>query len=294
MKILLLGSNGQVGSILSADISNTYENPLLLKRDNWDMAANPRYGKEIILNNHPDIVVNAAAFTNVDLAESSYIDAYNVNSIAVSSLAEGCKILDIPFIHISTDYIFGGNNKNQYSENDLPDPINTYGKSKLMGEHSIQDTLSKFIILRTSWIFSNNDNNFVTKIINRIINDNKVFVVDDQIGGPTSAIDVSNIIMKLLETYSKKNYLKWGIYNFSGNPFLSWYDLACFIGDHLYIYNKITKKPNIRPVKSSYFKLAASRPHYSKLDTSKIEDYLSCAPSNWSFRVIEIIKSLNF
>jgi dTDP-4-dehydrorhamnose reductase len=175
-----------------------------------------------------DIIINTAAYTNVDKAEDEKVKAELINNLAVRNLSQLCKDKNIALIHISTDYIFDGSSEIPYLETDVGNPISFYGKSKLDGELAITNSGCKFVILRTSWVYSEYGSNFVKTIVRLCKDQDKISIIDDQIGCPTYAQDIAKAIINITH-FILKDICKWGIYNYCGNTPLTWYQFAQMI-----------------------------------------------------------------
>ena len=254
MKILITGAYGMLGSDLrevlkdneliitgSKDLDITKENNVL----------------QFIEDKKPEIVINAAAYTNVDNCETDYDNAYLVNAIGPKNLAVACNKLNIPLIHVSTDYVFDGSKTTPLSEEDKLGPKTAYGKTKLEGEKFVQENTKKYFILRTAWLFGINGKNFVKTMINLSKKNNLLKVVNDQKGCPTYCYDLAMAIKQLL------NSDKYGIYHLTNKGELSWYDFA----KKIFELSNITI--NVKPVSTEEFPRPAPRPHYSVLSNQK-------------------------
>ena len=254
MKILITGAYGMLGSDLrevlkdneliitgSKDLDITKENNVL----------------QFIEDKKPEIVINAAAYTNVDNCETDYDNAYLVNAIGPKNLAVACNKLNIPLIHVSTDYVFDGSKTTPLSEEDKLGPKTAYGKTKLEGEKFVQENTKKYFILRTAWLFGLNGKNFVKTMINLSKKNNLLKVVNDQKGCPTYCYDLAMAIKQLL------NSDKYGIYHLTNKGELSWYDFA----KKIFELSNITI--NVKPVTTEEFPRPAPRPHYSVLSNQK-------------------------
>lgn len=294
MKILLLGANGQLGAVLKKDLKEIGEVIPLTKNTNGlycgDLLNIKKLLKSIEIIN-PDIIVNAAAYTNVDLAETEINKSLMVNGIAVKELANIASKLDILFIHYSTDYVFNGSGNKPWKESDTPDPINKYGISKLFGDEAIIKSGCKYLILRVSWVYSNNGKNFLNTIINSCKKKLELSVVYDQVGAPTSAASISNAtkfaIKKILDNPSL-----CGLYNFSSEGYISWFEYANFIINFLNNSGYETTTKKVKAVKSNYYKSPASRPLNSRLNTSKFKNAFKYNISRWELDVENAIKVL--
>ncbi|HFL2423494.1 TPA: dTDP-4-dehydrorhamnose reductase [Clostridioides difficile] len=259
MKILITGSNGQLGKELVNQleaINQSINQPkyviLATTRSDLDIS-NQTNVDNFILHNKPDVVVNCAAYTKVDACEDNIEIAYKINALGVRNLAIASEKVNAKLIHISTDYVFNGFSKYPYIEDNKTEPNSVYGKSKLMGEKFVEQFSHKYFILRTAWLYGNG-NNFVKTMIKLSLENKEVNVVNDQFGTPTSTVDLAKIIIRIMETEH------YGVYHATCEGECSWYDFA----------KKIFKLKNIdikvNPIKSNEFKCKAPRPLYSVLD----------------------------
>ncbi|NOY51054.1 MAG: dTDP-4-dehydrorhamnose reductase [Chlorobi bacterium] len=256
--ILVTGSNGQLGSEIKA-ISGNYRQHGFYFTDIKELDLTKKDKVEgFISENSIDACVNCAAYTAVDKAEDDRDLAMLVNSKAAGILAKSCNKLNVRLIHISTDYVFNGNNFRPYAEDDEPSPNSYYGLTKLAGERSVTDNLDNHVIIRTSWLYSNYGNNFV-KTMRRLGGErDELGVVVDQIGTPTFAADLALAIMATIESS------KTGIYHYSNMGVISWYDFAKAIME----LSNINCKVNA--IESKDFPAKAARPFYSVLNKAKI------------------------
>lgn len=256
---LVFGKNGQVARHLS-----NFENVKCLDRcsANLENLDNCRY---VILKNRPAAVINAAAFTDVDKAETEVNLVNRVNAYAPEIMAKACKELDIPFIHLSSEYVFDGTGDKPKSPDDKPKPINQYGLSKLASEKLVMEAFNKAIIIRTSWIFSGSGKNFVSRMLELSKTRSEISVVSDQIGGPTSALSISNAIISMLKMILNDNSYSgsFGLYHYSGWPDVSWAEFA------REIFKQKKKQTLVLEVLSKDYITKANRPLNSRLDCSK-------------------------
>jgi len=277
MKILVTGINGQVGSALVRQANEQGHEVVALSREQWDMALFPGQGEELVLEAKPDLVINPAAYTNVDGAEDDEATALKVNADAPRALAKGCKQLDIPLFHVSTDYVFDGTKEKPYVETDQTNPINAYGRTKLAGELAIQEETHKHIILRTSWVFSKDGKNFVNTILRLAKERDELKVVNDQFGGPTSAECIAEVLLQL----ATKHKAHWGVYHYSGQPFVSWYEFAKKIVELGVDDGVLGKAPIIKPCGSDEFAVKAKRPKNSRLFQEKLINIYRHSSCDW-------------
>ena len=278
MKILITGINGQVGSALARQAKALGHEVIAISRAQWDMALSPEYGEELVVKLKPDLVINPAAYTNVDGAEDDEAIALKVNADAPRALAKGCKQLDIPILHVSTDYVFDGATEEPYVETDETNPINAYGRTKLAGELAIHQVTKKYIILRTSWVFSEDGKNFVNTILRLAKERDELKVVSDQFGGPTSADCIAGVLLKLATEHKEH----WGIYHYSGQPFMSWYAFAKKIIEQAVKDGLLIKAPEIMPCSSDEFPVNAKRPKNSQLSSKKIASSFGLSVCDWT------------
>lgn len=226
-----------------------------------------------IVDAKPDLIIHAAAWTDVDGCESDPPKAEEINSIGTKNVTDSASRLDIPCVYISTDFVFDGNKTSPYKEEDVPSPINVYGRSKFMGEKSIK-SLKEYIILRTSWLFGMHGKNFVDTIIKKAKKENSLKVVSDQLGTPTYAKDLAKAISKMLQIFRQKK--AYGIYHISNKGVVSWFDYAKEI-------LKLSGFSNIeiKPIKSDELSRPAKRPAFSVLDNAKFENTFGFVMRNW-------------
>lgn len=285
-KIFVTGSNGQLGNELK-EISSSYPQYQFLFFGREELPINNSTEIEKKFQEHkPAYLINCAAYTAVDKAESEKDLASEINGTAVGNLATISKQFNCKFIHVSTDYVFNGNAITPLKETDAVDPVNAYGASKLLGEQLALQNNSDSIIIRTSWVYSFYGKNFV-KTMMRLMNEKeRIGVVNDQIGSPTCAADLAEAIIKIISSD------KWesGIYNFSNEGIISWFDFANEIKRLIHSHCVIN------PLTTEQFPTPAKRPKYSVLDKTKIQNTFSIYLKDWkeSLKVcIEKLKSAN-
>jgi len=256
LKIVITGCDGQLGKEIVKQLNREEKisgNELFalnrLKLDISDFNNVNKYISSI----KPDVVINCAAFTKVDLCEDEIELAYKINSIGPKNLSICCEKVNAKLVQISTDYVFDGKNKNLYREDDITNPQSVYGKSKLLGEKYVQDFCSKYFIIRTAWLYGDG-NNFVNTMLKLSESKDEINVVNDQIGTPTSTVDLAKVILKLIYT---ENY---GLYHGTNKGYCSWYDFA----KKIFEIKKIDIKVN--PINSEEYISKVKRPQYSVLD----------------------------
>ena len=299
-KILLFGSTGQIGSAILELFPKDYD-LLALSRCNDESLCgdieNFEGIKETINHFKPDIIINAAALTKVDLCEIESDKANVINSLAVKNIAEAAKKINSFFIHYSTDYVFNGLKSSPIKEDDLPNPINVYGKSKLDGELAIVLSNCNHAIIRTSWVYSNLGENFLLTVLNLSSKNNSIKVVNDQFGSPTSAKEIANFTLHVVIDYlDKKKYSTNinNIYHFTSDGITSWYEFAVFIARKAVTYGIDIdfREKDIIAITSKEYKTKAKRPKYSKLDNAFVKEKFGIKISHWRYNVEQTIKSL--
>lgn len=279
-KILVTGANGQLGKELKEfSVSVPQFEFVFLSR-----ADLPIHHFELVRNYfntiQPAYCINCAAYTAVDKAEEEKELAFQVNGEAVGVLAAICKEHNTKLILISTDYVFDGNTSTPYTENFPPHPVNVYGASKLEGEKHALQLNPDAIIIRTSWLYSSYGKNFVKTVLRLLKEKNEISVVNDQVGSPTYAADLAEAILKIIVN-CELSIVNWGpgIYNFSNNGAVTWFEFANEI-------KKITTSSGIiRPIASSAYPTSAKRPAYSVLDKTKIQKIFGISLKDWKTRV---------
>ena len=252
MKILITGSNGMLGHDLIEVLKDNYE--LLLTTSKTLDITDADSVMDFIVKSNPDIVINSAAYTDVDGCESNPDLAYNVNGEGVKNLALACREVDCPLVHISTDYVFNGQNDRPWVEDDEIGPISIYGKSKLKGEEHIKEILEKYFIVRTAWLYGVNGRNFPRTMLELAQKHSEITVVYDEVGTPTYTPDLAKGISKLIET----DY--YGTYHLTNSGNCSWCEFA------RYIFEVADVDVNVIPVTASEFARPAPRPSYSVLE----------------------------
>jgi dTDP-4-dehydrorhamnose reductase len=281
MKILLAGANGQVGREIQ-DIGLP---------DGMQLVALNRLELDItdaeqihcaIKKYTPNVIINAAAYTLVDKAEQDSLNAFAINGEGPANLAKACQQLDIPLIHISTDYVFDGTKNQPYLEDDSSSPINIYGQSKWQGEENVRKYASKHIILRTSWVFGFYGNNFVKTVLRIAQKESVANIVHDQQGAPTYAGDIAHAIIEIIKRINGKEKLEtlWGTYHYTNFPAVSWYEFAKEIVSAIPSAIPVSLK-EIKPITTSEYPTPAKRPLYSVLHCQKITNVFGIIQYDW-------------
>jgi dTDP-4-dehydrorhamnose reductase len=235
--------------------------------------------KKKIIDAAPDVVINATAYTAVDKAEEERQVADLINHLAVAYIANVCSQLDCWLIHVSTDYVFDGNSKLPYTENDQTNPQGVYGNTKLLGEIAIQSSGCKHIIIRTAWVFSEYGNNFLKTMLSLSSKQSELHVVGDQFGCPTYAQDIAKAILVILDRLKFKE-VPSSLYHFSGNFCCSWAGFSQAIFDEALELEVIASKPNVVYVTTKEFPTLAKRPMRSELSSKKIRSAFGIDPSD--------------
>ena len=292
MKILLTGKDGQVGFALHKKLLSFGE-VLATGRHELDLS-NSDVIRAFIDKNKPDIIINTAAYTQVDKAESEKLLAHQINAVAPQVLAEKASELDIPIIHFSTDYVFDGLKHEPYFEVDKANPQSFYGQTKWEGEEAIRQN-KKHIILRTSWVFSSHGQNFLKTILKLIQEKFSLNVVRDQIGTPTSSEALADVTYKIVKAiFNNPNFKDFGTYHMTLEDETNWYRYACFIANEaksLGLQTLMTSK-DIKPISSDAYPTLAKRPMNSRLDTTKIKKTFMLELPHWEEEVKRILKAL--
>ena len=258
--ILVTGSTGQLGSDVVKELLKRGYSTLSPNRSELNLCSEDNI-RNYILNSNCEAIVHCAAYTQVDKAEDEKDLCIKINATATKHIAKCAKILDIPMIYISTDYVFDGTKDGKYTENDETNPINIYGESTLAGEKYVQEILDKYYIVRTSWVFNINGKNFIETMLRLSKVNNQLSIVNDQIGSPTYTKDLSRLLVDMLETS------KYGLYHATNEGYCSWYEFA----------NTIFKLANInidiKAINSNEYASRAKRPMNSKLSKDKLIEY---------------------
>ena len=292
MKILLTGKNGQVGFELAKKLSTLGE-VIATDREELDLA-NPDAIRQFIDQVKPNIIINPAAYTSVDKAESEPELAYQINVMAPEVLAEKAAELDIPLIHFSTDYVFDGTKKDAYLETDLTNPQSVYGKTKKDGEEKIRKH-AKHIILRTSWVFGSHGNNFLKTILLLIMEKESLNIVGDQWGSPASASMLADVTFKIVDMIFKgKDFSGYGTYHVTSDGETNWFEYASLIASELIKLNVNIKcmPDQIHPILTSEYPTAAKRPPTSRLNTDKIKKTFVLELPHWELEVKKVLREI--
>ncbi len=271
--ILVTGSKGQLGSEI-ADLKDQFSEYTFFLTDKEELdITNAAQIEQFVLKNNIKVIINCAAYTNVDKAEDDTEQVYKVNHLAVKNIAEIAKKHQLKFIHISTDYVFEGSSEVPYLETDETNPKNVYGNSKLLGEKALLEINPRnTLIIRTSWLYSSFGHNFVKTILKLSKERKQINVVDDQIGSPTYAKDLATVILKLILKLETKQV---EIFNYSNSGKCSWFQFA------QEIIKNAKSECMVLPISSEAFASKAFRPNFSLLNTEKIKKSFQISIPNW-------------
>lgn len=293
MHILLFGKTGQVGWELQRALAPLGKITALSTRSTeWcgDLTQ-PEEIRKSIQNLRPDIIVNAAAYTAVDKAESEPDLAELINSTSVKVMAEEAKNLNAILIHYSTDYVYSGEGQNRWRESDKPEPRNVYGKTKLSGEQAIAAADINYLIFRTSWVYASRSNNFIKTML-RLGSEKEVLsIINDQIGAPTGAALIADITAHALRMVQANPDLS-GIYNLAAAGETSWFGYASLIFTESEKYSAGLKIKKLSPIKTAEYVTPAKRPLNSRLDLTKIERSFDLTLPHWQNGVRYVINEI--
>lgn len=276
MKILITGRSGQVSQALQRSLKTDHE-LVVLGRDAMDLA-NEEAIRETVRRVQPDLIINAAAYTAVDKAETDAEMAFKVNAEAPRILAEEAVARAIPFIHYSTDYVFDGDKNEPYSEEDATHPTSVYGESKLAGEQAVQAVGGQYLILRTSWVYSQDGHNFVRTMHRLLQEKDELRVVDDQIGIPTWSDTIASATSHIVDRITMGNPGPWGIYHLTSTGKTSWFGFTETIAQKLEEQGRL--RARLYPIATYEYPTTAKRPANSRMDCSRIQ-------TNWGVQLPE-------
>lgn len=281
MKVIITGANGQLGLELVKQLQSKDEYEVISTNKYSLNIVNFNSVNDFILDNKPDVLINCAAYTSVDLCEENIEDAYKLNALGPKNLAIACEKIGAKLVQISTDYVFDGSSRIAYREDNETKPNSIYGRSKLMGEQFVKDFCSRYFVIRTAWLYGDG-NNFVRTMLKLSENNKEINVVSDQYGNPTSTIELSRVIINLINT----EY--YGIYHATSEGYCSWYEFA----KKIFQLSNIDIKLN--PITRDEFKLSAQRPSYSALDNFMLRLIGLNSFKNWEDSLKEYIDINNY
>lgn len=277
MKILITGQYGQVSQALQQQLHDQGQ-LIILGRDQLDLA-DPEQIRQQVRAHRPGLIINAAAHTAVDLAESEPQAAFAINAIAPGILAEEAKALGIPLIHYSTDYVFDGSKPAPYTEADAPNPLGVYGQSKLAGEQAIMAVGGEYLILRTSWVYSNHGKNFLLTMQRLLQEKPHMRIVADQIGAPTWAGTIATSTLALIQRWQAGDPGQWGIYHLTAQGETSWFGFAQAIAEQLRAQGRACAE--LEAIASSAYPTPARRPLNSRLSCERLQQQWHVSQPQW-------------
>jgi dTDP-4-dehydrorhamnose reductase len=285
MRVLVTGARGQLGSDVVRVLGAAGIALLTPGRDELDLLAPDSIDRSVAAY-RPDWIVNCAAYTRVDLAESEAELAFAVNRDATGRLAAAAARHGARLLHISTDFVFNGRQSRPYRETDAPDPLGVYGQSKLAGEQAVAAALPDAVIVRTSWVYGIHGHNFVKTMLRLALQGRPLRVVDDQIGVPTWAQDIAAVLLRLISADAR------GLFHYASAGSTSWHGFAQAVLDEAAALDFALETRSVEPIPTTAYPTAATRPAYSVLDTGKIERRLALAIPGWRDSLVNMLKEL--
>jgi dTDP-4-dehydrorhamnose reductase len=285
LRILISGQQGQVSQALQQHLQNMGE-LIVLGRDQLDLSQ-PESIRPVVRDIKPDLIINAAAHTAVDQAESESELAFAINATSPGVFAEEAAALGIPLIHYSTDYVFDGSKAGAWVEADTPNPLGVYGNSKLAGERAIAAAGGQHLILRTSWVYSLTGRNFLLTMQRLLQERERLSIVADQIGAPTWAGTIAASTGALIERWRDGAPGAWGVYHLTASGETSWFGFAEAIGQQL--INSGKPCAALEPIASSAYPTPAARPLNSRLDCSLLQRQWGVSQPDWHDALLECL-----
>jgi dTDP-4-dehydrorhamnose reductase len=291
--IVVVGRRGMLGSEVVESLKNAGFTVAALGTPEIDITKRESVHSVLSGISAPRLLINCAAYTAVDKAESEPEAAFAVNRDGPANLADECERLGIPLIHISTDYVFNGKSDRPYKEEDAADPLNVYGRSKWDGEEAVRSRLARHIIVRTSWLYGSRGQNFVKTVLRLGREREELNVVSDQYGCPTWSCDLAGCLVRIAErVLSCPEEVPWGAYHFCGEGITTWYHFAFAILDEAR-RRESSRIARVSPVPSSSYATVAARPMYSALDCGKIRAGFGIAPPPWEKSLASLMDALS-
>lgn len=288
MPILVTGAAGQVGSEL---VRRGGASVIALDRNSLDITDEQSI-RAAIQKYSPDAVINAAAYTAVDRAETDVDSTYAINAEGPLFLAKACADADIPLFHLSTDYVFNGEGVTPYRETDPAAPLGVYALSKFKGEEAIRQSGARHIILRVSWVVGARGNNFVKTMLRLGAERDSLRIVSDQHGAPTCADDIADVLLELATRSVHGENLAYGTYHYCGQPMTTWFSFAEKIFLHAVNLGLLTKTPVLTPIATEEYPTPAKRPKNSRMDCSLFESTFGLTTKSWEDGLIRILAEL--
>lgn len=289
MSILICGAGGQLGRELSRAAGSQ---AIALDRAALDITDGTML-LETLQHLRPKVVINAAAYTAVDKAESESGRAYAINRDGSENLAQACAETGTALLHVSTDYVFDGHQSRAYTETDTTNPQSVYGRSKYEGEVRIRTACPRHLILRVSWLFGAQGHNFVKTILRLAAERTELRVVADQRGGPTPATAFAQSLVSLAQRIEQGQDLPWGTYHYAGQPAVSWHEFASAVVEEAFSQGLIKNKPKVLPITTREYPTPAQRPANSTFDTHRTESDLGLSMPLWQTGLREMLQTLN-
>lgn len=297
MKILVTGKHGQVGHALQQALSDKHE-VVAVDREQMDLSDTQAI-RNVIASIRPDVIINPAAYTAVDKAETEQAMAHAINAVAPGVIAEAAATVGAGLIHFSTDYVYEGNKSSPYLETDPVNPLSVYGKTKLAGERAIQAVGLPHLILRTSWVYGAHGKNFLKTILRLSAERDQLKIVADQWGAPTSSTAIANAVDVVLATWDMRDQTKSGIYHFTNTGSTSWFGFAQAI---LQSYESQAlalnlpalkiKSDTVVPITTADYPTPAARPANSRLDNTKLHTTFGVALPAWESSLQAVMQQL--
>jgi dTDP-4-dehydrorhamnose reductase len=281
-KILIIGAAGQLGQCLKTVAARRGITDIIFPTEQSANILDVSLLNELFAREQPKYVINCAAYTAVDKAEDELELAKAINETGAANLAKACALISATLIHVSTDFVFKGNDVKLLKENDVANPINVYGRTKLDGELAIIDILEEYFILRTSWLYSEYANNFVKTMLKLGAEHDELNIIADQVGTPTYAIDLANSIFDIVDSKSSA----YGIYHYSNEGVTSWFDFA------IAIFQISETDVKVNPIPGSAYPTKAARPSFSVMDKSKIKSTFNLTIPYWRDSLVKCIEKL--
>ena len=291
MRVLVLGASGQIGRELESRLERSPYQIQCPPRSALDIR-DPHALNSFVSEHRPQICINAAAYTDVAAAERDPEGCFDVNCKGAGQVAEVAAFVGMPLIHVSTDYVFDGLTSRPYREEDLTNPLNVYGASKLAGELEVQSRCREHLLIRTSWVFSRWRRNFVKTIVERAFSHPELPVVDDEIGGPTSAGDLAEAIVGLINLRGARREIPWGLYHCSNGGSASRFDLAERAVSRVRERAGEAAIARLQRVSTESRSSELERPAYSVLDQARIQRQFGIRLRPWTDAVDEVVDSL--
>ena len=288
MKLLVFGKDGQLGQHLQKVLPGA----VFLGPHDLDFS-NTEQIRPAILAQKPTCIINAAAYTAVDRAESEPELARTINARAVKEMAMAAQELKVPLLHVSTDYVFSGEKPTPYKEDDPTGPKSIYGKTKLEGELAVKEFCEDYWIIRTSWVFSEHGTNFVKTMLRLGEERESLSIVADQTGQPTYAGDLAELIKIVVQSLESQRPLPWGLYHFACRNAVSWYEFAQEIFEQAVNADLLSSQPQLTAITTEDYPMPASRPKNSRLDLSRLQQWLGEEIPDWKTGLAQVIKSLD-